>query len=385
MAKSPRYQDTGRDSFFGALAYQRVLERHRGHFLVAMQRLFDWEAKSEALVRLYKGKGLVGRPPYPPVLIFKMLFLSYLYNVSERSMEELADLNLLAKWFLGLAVDEPAPDHSTLTKFKARFLTGARWQALQGLFDDLIREAHAHGLEFGELQVLDSVHTQADVNSSKDRERQDRGQPARDPEARVVDKGKREVVEANGQRTTKEIRFRGYKAHVSVNAKTGIVTSVVPAHGNSADNKAYPALRQHDRTLDLPTRAYGGDRAYDDTDIHERLRQEHLDIAITLKRQRTTKKDANKERWLELEANPIYQERRKQRYRVEQPFGIAKRWHGFEHCRYLGQARYRIQSLLTFMVVNAKRIIKLLTGITFRPQAKGRRAEHVTPVLAATS
>ena len=160
--------------------------------------------------------------------------------------------------------------------------------------------------------------------------------------------------------------------------------SVVPAHGNSADNKAYPALRQHDRTLGLPTRAYGGDRAYDDTDIHERLAQEHLDIAITLKRQRTTKKDANKERWLELEANPIYQERRKQRYRVEQPFGIAKRWHGFEHCRYLGQARYRIQSLLTFMVVNAKRIIKLLTGITFRPQAKGRRAEHVTPVLAAT-
>jgi len=385
MAKLPHYQDTGRDSFFGALAYQRVLERHADHFLVALQRLFDWEAKSQALVRLYKGQGLIGRPPYPPVLIFKMLFLSYLYNVSERAMEELVDLNLLAKWFLGLAVDEPAPDHSTLTKFKARFLTGARWLVLQGLFDDLIREAHAQGLEFGELQVLDSVHTQADVNRTKDRDRQDQGKPPRDPDARVVDKGQRQVVEANGQRTTKQIRYRGYKTHVSVNAKTGIVTSVVPAHGNSADNKAFPALRQHDCTLDLPTRAYGGDKAYDDTDIYERLTQEQLDIAITLKRQRTTKKDANKERWLELEANPTYQERRKQRYRVEQPFGIAKRGHGFEHCRYLGLARYRIQSLLTFMVVNAKRMIKLLTGITFRPQAKGRRAEHVTPVLAATS
>jgi hypothetical protein len=37
------------------------------------------------------------------------------------------------------------------------------------------------------------------------------------------------------------------------------------------------------------------------------------------------------------------------------------------------------------MVLNAKRIIKLLTGVTFRPQAKGRRAERVTPVLPETA
>ena len=38
---------------------------------------------------------------------------------------------------------------------------------------------------------------------------------------------------------------------------------------------------------------------------------------------------------------------------------------------------------MTFLVVNAKRMVKLLVGITFRPQAKGRRTEAVTPVLAA--
>jgi hypothetical protein len=124
---------------------------------------------------------------------------------------------------------------------------------LQGLFDDLIGQARAHGLCCGELQALDSVHTQADVNNTKDRDRQDQGKPPRDPEARVVDKGKRKVVQANGQRTTQEIRYRGYKTHVSVNAATGIVTSVVPDLGNSADNKAFPALRAHDRALDLPT------------------------------------------------------------------------------------------------------------------------------------
>jgi len=385
MASDPRFHDTGQGSFFGDFAYQRLLQRHARHFLVALQRLFDWDAQSEALIRLYKGQGRVGRPPYAPVLIFKMLFLSYLYNVSERAMEELADLNLLIKWFLGLAMDEPAPDHSTLTAFKRRFLTGDRWQVLQGLFDDMIRQAREHGLQFGELQVLDSVHTQAHVNNAKDRDRQERGGKARDPEARVVHKGKRRVVRPDGQKTTQEISYRGYKTHVSVNASTGIVTTVLPALGNSADNEAFSELRAHDRSLDLPTRAYGGDKAYDDTDIHERLVQEQLNTAITLKRQRITKKDAHKDRWLQLLADPLYQQRVKQRFRVEQPFGNAKHNHGFERCRYLGLARYRIQSFLTFMVVNAKRMVKLLVGVTFRPQAKGRRAERVTPVLAATS
>ena len=50
----------------------------------------------------------------------------------------------------------------------------------------------------------------------------------------------------------------------------------------------------------MPTRAYGGDKAYDDTDIHERLAQDGLASAITLKGQRTSKKDGNKERWRQM-------------------------------------------------------------------------------------
>ena len=49
-------------------------------------------------------------------------------------------------------------------------------------------------------------------------------------------------------------------------------------------------------------------------------------------------------------------------------------------CRGLGLKRYRIQALLTFLVNSTKRILKLLTGLTIRPLAKGRRAEVFTPV-----
>ena len=96
MARRRRYRETGRGSFFD-LGYDRVLERYREHFLVVLEKLFNWEAMSDQMIRLYKGRGEVGRPPYPPALVFKLLFLSYLYNVSERVIVELADLHLLMK------------------------------------------------------------------------------------------------------------------------------------------------------------------------------------------------------------------------------------------------------------------------------------------------
>jgi len=382
MPRQRRFINTGRGSFFGDMVYASYLKRNPNHFLVALNNLFDWDSYSEMLLKLYKGKGREGRPPYEPALIFKLLFISYLYNVSEREVERLADEHLMVKWFLGLAVDMAPPDHSTLTTFKERLLNNGGWETLQGIFSGLVTEATKHGLQLGKIQVLDSVHTQANVNNIKDRERQEKGQEPRDPDARVVNKGKRRVVTADGDETIKEIRYRGYKTHTSLNAETDIVTSIVPALGNTADNKAFPALRKHDRELGLPATTYSGDRAYDDTDIYTRLDEEGLHSGITLNDYRTEKKDDNKEPWLTLKASKTYIEGHEVRYRVEQPYGWSKAWHGFERCRYLGLPRYAIQSALTFMVSNAKRIVKLLTGITFRKQAKGRRAEVFEPVYA---
>lgn len=357
MTKSPRFRNTDKGSFFGDFLYQPILQRYHDHFLVALRHLVDWSAWSQQLLTLYKGRGERGAPPYDPVLMFKLLFLAYLYDTSERAIAELADLNLLLKWFLGLAVDATPPDHSSLTVFKKRLQEGSGWATLQGIFADLIQQARAQGLEMGAIQVLDSVHTCANVDAAKERERQQQGRPPRDPDARVVHKGRRRVVGPEGQSTLQEMTFMGYKTHASVDAETGIVTAIVPAPGNTADNKAFPALRDQDRALGLSTRIYGGDRAYDDTDIHERLAAEGLVSGIHLKACRTRKKDPHKERWLALEADPRHQEGRRARYRVEQVFGLAKRWHGFGRCRYLGLARYRIQSALTFMVGNANVVL----------------------------
>lgn len=381
MSSQPRFQDTGRGSFFGDFVYDQLIPRD--HFLVALERLFDWEALTSQLIRLYKGQGLVGRAPYPPVLVFKMLFLSYLFGVSERQMQDVAQYHLVVKWFLGLAIHADAPDHSTLSKFKARLLGNKGEQMLEGIFGEVLQQARAQGLVLGSLQVLDSVHTQADVNLDKDDRRKGQGQPARDPQAQVVDKGERDIVEPDGKRVKRHLRYRGYKTHVAVNAQTGIVTSLSATPGNRSDNREAPRLIAHDQEQHLGVRAYGGDKAYDDTDLFARLEALGLRGYFHLRRFRTEKQDPNKEVWLALQADAEYQAARAQRYRVEQPFGPLKQKHGFGRCRYLGLERYRIQALLTFLVSNLKRMVKLLTGLTYRPLAKGRRAEQVRPVYAS--
>ena len=107
-----------------------------------------------------------------------------------------------------------------------------------------------------------------------------------------------------------------------------------------------------------------------------------MHVGIKLRKTRTSKKDANTQRWLDLKQTPHYRAATKVRSRVEQPFGQAKDKHGFERCRYVGLLNYGIQSFLTFMVLNAKRMVKLLTGITFRKMAKGRHKEVFKPVFA---
>ncbi|MEA3407576.1 MAG: transposase [Chloroflexota bacterium] len=174
MSRKPHFQDTGKGSLFGDLVYERMIPKD--HFLVALNNLFDWDALSRRLFEGYRGEGTLGWPPYNPVQMLKMLFVSYLYGVSERAVEELVNFHLVVKWFIGLAVDEPAPDHSSLMVFKNRHLKPGKDDLLIACFDEIIREAVAQGVELGGLRILDGVHTQTDVNAEKDQKRQGDGQ-----------------------------------------------------------------------------------------------------------------------------------------------------------------------------------------------------------------
>lgn len=369
----PRFKALGLGSFFGGLVYERIVPRD--HFLVKLNQLIDWEGLVAPFVSVYKGLAEEGRTPYSPVVLLKMLVIAYLYNLSERQTEEVVNFQLPVKEFVGLAVDEPAPDHSTLCLFKRRLRQAGRWTHFQTVNDEILRQALAAGITLGKIQVVDSVHTVANVDHDADRKRQEQGTPARDPEASVVHKGKRTVTEADGQVTTHELRYHGYKSHVSLNAATGLITSLMPTTGRAADNVQFPRLLEHDDQLGVNASIYTGDMAYDDTDLHERLWQAGKHSALRLHAYRTQKKDGHKEVWQKLLGTPEYPEGLAERYKIERKFGEGKLWHRLGRCRYLGLVRYGIQAHLTALALNLKRIVFLLTGVSFRSPAR-------KPVLA---
>ncbi|MCX8146669.1 MAG: transposase, partial [Azovibrio sp.] len=55
-----------------------------------------------------------GRPSVPPERLLKAMLLQILFTIrSERLLVESIDYNLLYRWFVGLAIDDPVWDHST--------------------------------------------------------------------------------------------------------------------------------------------------------------------------------------------------------------------------------------------------------------------------------
>jgi len=110
-----RYVDTGSNSFFGEYLYDQVVPQ--GHFLGKLKKSIDWSWFTRKLIKLYEVEEVVGRPPFDPVLMLKVEMIAYLYKLSERQVEMYINENLPAKFFVGLAVDQKAPDHSTLTVF----------------------------------------------------------------------------------------------------------------------------------------------------------------------------------------------------------------------------------------------------------------------------
>ena len=115
-----RYVETNSNSYFIDYLYDRIVPQE--HFLRKLREVVDWGYFVERLVKLYKGQGVVGRLPFDPALVLEVEVIAYLYKLSKRQVEVYVNENLPAKYFVGMAVDGKAPDHSTLTIFRERLL-----------------------------------------------------------------------------------------------------------------------------------------------------------------------------------------------------------------------------------------------------------------------
>lgn len=165
----------------------------------------------------------------------------------------------------------------------------------KGILEEIIQMAIEKGIEFGSIQIVDSVHSVANVNTDKVRKRKNKGKEPRDPDARWGVKQKRKVKNENGEEVEQTQYFFGYKAHVSLNATNQLITSLECTSGEAFDVHHFCCLVDHDLEQKLPVETYAADKAYDDGENHYYLEYTGLHSAIHLKKTRTEKKDANKQ------------------------------------------------------------------------------------------
>jgi transposase len=107
-----------------------------------------------------------GRPSVDPVMLFKMLFIGYLYGIrSERRLIEEIKVNVAYRWFLQLSLIDKVPDASTISQNRRRRFTGT--DIYEQIFNTIIVQAIEMGLVKGNTLYTDSTHLKANANINK--------------------------------------------------------------------------------------------------------------------------------------------------------------------------------------------------------------------------
>ncbi len=128
------------------------------HLLRRVLRVLDL---TFALPTVRHHYGRSGNVSLDPRVILKMLLLLFLYDVrSERELMEQIRVRLDFLWFLGFDLDTPIPDHSVLSKARARW--GEK--VFEQLFVRMVEQCVQAGLVNGSLLHVDSTIVKAQAS-----------------------------------------------------------------------------------------------------------------------------------------------------------------------------------------------------------------------------
>jgi len=127
------------------------------HYLRRVLQAVDFDRCRPLLVAAYDPA--LGRPACEPVLLLKLEFLEYHYNLSDRQVLDQARYSMAFRLFLGLSLDSELPDPSLLSYFRRRLGP----ERHQQVFDAVVGQAREHGLVKDRLRLKDATHVLANI------------------------------------------------------------------------------------------------------------------------------------------------------------------------------------------------------------------------------
>ena len=129
----------------------------RDHFYRHLEATLDLNFVRDWTRELYAERG---RPSIDPVVFFKLQLVMFFEGIrSERKLVETASLNLAHRWYLGYALDEELPDHSSLTRIRQRL----GLDVFQRFFEKIVDLCQEAGLIWGRELYVDATKVEANA------------------------------------------------------------------------------------------------------------------------------------------------------------------------------------------------------------------------------
>ncbi len=283
-------------------------------FFTQINTLLDWQPVIKVLKKYYtKGQSATGKPSYSGLLLFKMSLLQTWYGLSDYEVEDRVNDSISFSYFCGLHIDQVAPDHSTLSRFRT-ILTKAK--AYESLFKEINRQLEAH-------QII--VKTGAIIDAS-----------VIDTPLKPKDKTNHKVTE--DRKDEQEVPVA--KDYADSVDNEGLVLGVLTT---KASTNEIANLEEVLDTTDLPENiTLKADKGY-----------QSKKNAVLLKKRKLKKAYKNKPltHW-EKKFNKLIG---KTRFKVERTFGGIKRWFNGGTARYRGIKKMHTQNLMEAMCYNLYR------------------------------
>jgi len=277
------------------------------HLLRKIDKAIDFGFIREKVRSLYCADN--GRPAIDPVVLFKMLFIGYLFGVrSERQLVRDIQVNVAYRWFLGFGLTDKVPDASTISQNRRRRFTEST--IYQEIFDEIVVQAINRKMVDGSILYSDSTHLKANANknkfevrdvqrSTRDYMKQLEEDIAKDREAH----GKKPLKEKETQPETKETKVNTtdpdsgylmregkpegffYLDHRTVDSRHNIITDTFVTPGNVHDSIPYlDRLDRQRERFGFRTEAVGLDAGYFTAGICKGLEDRDIYGAIAYRR-----------------------------------------------------------------------------------------------------
>ena len=287
-------------------------------FLAQMAQVVPWAALVE-LIAPYYPEGRTGRPPFSLLTMLRIHFMQQWFTLSDPAMEEAFFDTPLYREFAQLQEFARLPDESTILRFRHRLEKHKLAEQILVTVNELLTQ---RGLLLKAGTAVDATLIAAPT-STKNKDR------ARDPEMHSSKKGNQ--------------WYFGMKAHIGVDAESGLVHTVRGTSGHVSD------IAQANTLLHGEEKVVFGDAGYQGV---EKRPDANAEVTWHVAMRPGKRKALNKEDAADALMDQAEKRKAGIRAKVEHPFRVVKRQFGYVKVRYRGLKKNTAQLFTLFALSN---------------------------------